>query len=481
MIPPCDPVILENNPQFKHLYEQVTTKFLNPDGSTRANDAQPARTALLEELNDCRIRDARKKITKQTLRRLAFDPDSELQDECRDPAAIVYLYLESRPDVINLPADHDDQPDTDTALQLLTPDIDLFYSNLPDLAEPFSRMLLADLSDLRAITDAGIDSDESAAAAAASPAEGPRTRARTRQTATGSRRTVAQQTTLSSRLDKRIQALRHRQLSELPAARTRMAATAAEVLATRTAVLERTVMLLERAKHGAFARATKAKAEHLATVAQGLEGRLSVMKLEISAAIHTPEVVAALGRYWDHLEDTRERLKERRADALEGSKAYGIVVEDESDRGESASEDSMRSEPETMGEVYRRCWTLMREVERVRGETRRMAELREFISVNPIPDPLTKFHIISKMADDAISIYDEIEIEDMTFDPNLQIYHYPCPCGDRFEIAIDDLRDGEDIAVCPSCSLMIRVIFDEADLVKDDDKNGSAGAVAVQA
>lgn len=64
------------------------------------------------------------------------------------------------------------------------------------------------------------------------------------------------------------------------------------------------------------------------------------------------------------------------------------------------------------------------------------------------------------MADDALNIYDEIEIEDMTFDPALQIYHFPCPCGDRFEIAIDDLRDGEEIAVCPSCSLMIRVIFD---------------------
>ncbi|KAF3187931.1 Diphthamide biosynthesis protein 3 [Orbilia oligospora] len=47
------------------------------------------------------------------------------------------------------------------------------------------------------------------------------------------------------------------------------------------------------------------------------------------------------------------------------------------------------------------------------------------------------------------SIYDEIEIEDMTYDPTLQIFHYPCPCGDRFEIAIGDLREGEDIAVCP--------------------------------
>lgn len=67
------------------------------------------------------------------------------------------------------------------------------------------------------------------------------------------------------------------------------------------------------------------------------------------------------------------------------------------------------------------------------------------------------------MADEG-EIYDEIEIEDMTFDATLQIYHYPCPCGDRFEIFIEDLRDGNEIAVCPSCSLQIRVIFDASDL-----------------
>ncbi|TVY60771.1 Diphthamide biosynthesis protein [Lachnellula suecica] len=68
----------------------------------------------------------------------------------------------------------------------------------------------------------------------------------------------------------------------------------------------------------------------------------------------------------------------------------------------------------------------------------------------------------------AENIYDEIEIEDMTYDATLEIYHYPCPCGDRFEIAIADLRDKEDIAVCPSCSLMIRVIFEVDDLPKPE-------------
>lgn len=70
------------------------------------------------------------------------------------------------------------------------------------------------------------------------------------------------------------------------------------------------------------------------------------------------------------------------------------------------------------------------------------------------------------MADDdeQIAIYDEVEIEDMTFDETTQLYHYPCPCGDRFEIALVDLMDEADIAVCPSCSLMIRVIFEVVSL-----------------
>jgi diphthamide biosynthesis protein 3 len=56
--------------------------------------------------------------------------------------------------------------------------------------------------------------------------------------------------------------------------------------------------------------------------------------------------------------------------------------------------------------------------------------------------------------------YDEIEIEDMAWDEEKKVYHYPCPCGDRFEISRRQLADYEDIAMCPSCSLIIRVIYD---------------------
>ncbi|KZO97301.1 zf-CSL-domain-containing protein, partial [Calocera viscosa TUFC12733] len=56
--------------------------------------------------------------------------------------------------------------------------------------------------------------------------------------------------------------------------------------------------------------------------------------------------------------------------------------------------------------------------------------------------------------------YDEIEIEDMVWDEAKGVFHYPCPCGDRFEITRKQLANGEDVATCPSCSLIIRVIFD---------------------
>ena len=40
------------------------------------------------------------------------------------------------------------------------------------------------------------------------------------------------------------------------------------------------------------------------------------------------------------------------------------------------------------------------------------------------------------------------------------------PCGDRFQIYLDDMFEGEKIAVCPSCSLMIDVVFEKEDLAE---------------
>ncbi|KAF2365279.1 Zinc finger DPH-type [Trinorchestia longiramus] len=61
--------------------------------------------------------------------------------------------------------------------------------------------------------------------------------------------------------------------------------------------------------------------------------------------------------------------------------------------------------------------------------------------------------------------HDEIEIEDFDFDEATETYHYPCPCGDRFEITKEELSLGEEVATCPSCSLVLKVIYNKKIIV----------------
>ncbi|KAF5448740.1 hypothetical protein F2P56_029246, partial [Juglans regia] len=66
--------------------------------------------------------------------------------------------------------------------------------------------------------------------------------------------------------------------------------------------------------------------------------------------------------------------------------------------------------------------------------------------------------------------YDDVEIEDMEWNEELQAYTYPCPCGDLFQITEDELRLGEEIARCPSCSLYITVVYNIEDFLGDSDQ-----------
>ena len=85
-----------------------------------------------------------------------------------------------------------------------------------------------------------------------------------------------------------------------------------------------------------------------------------------------------------------------------------------------------------------------------------------------------------------MSIYEEVELEDLDYDESEQIYYYPCPCGDRFRITLEELWDGEDVAGCPSCTLRIEIIYEEEDLPElleeytdDDEEEGEGGGEEV--
>ncbi|KAL8454064.1 hypothetical protein Emed_000562 [Eimeria media] len=60
--------------------------------------------------------------------------------------------------------------------------------------------------------------------------------------------------------------------------------------------------------------------------------------------------------------------------------------------------------------------------------------------------------------------YEEVRLQELEFDALEQLFVYPCPCGDLFELPLADLRaaaaaetQGFALASCPSCSLKIKV------------------------
>ncbi|KAN0035758.1 hypothetical protein ACTA71_005049 [Dictyostelium dimigraforme] len=71
---------------------------------------------------------------------------------------------------------------------------------------------------------------------------------------------------------------------------------------------------------------------------------------------------------------------------------------------------------------------------------------------------------------DSTSFYDEIDIEDMDFNEDERIFYYPCPCGDRFRITEEEILQGEEIAICPSCSLLLKVIYSPEDFVIEEEE-----------
>ncbi|KAF5799033.1 putative DPH-type metal-binding domain-containing protein [Helianthus annuus] len=53
----------------------------------------------------------------------------------------------------------------------------------------------------------------------------------------------------------------------------------------------------------------------------------------------------------------------------------------------------------------------------------------------------------------------------MEWNEELKVYTYPFPCGDLFQITKDELKIGEEIARCPSCSLYSTTIYNMEDFV----------------
>lgn len=84
--------------------------------------------------------------------------------------------------------------------------------------------------------------------------------------------------------------------------------------------------------------------------------------------LYTPETLAALGRYQNHLRETRDRLEDRRNAAKGILKQYGDVEESDGPPDRSGHDGG------TLAEIARRYGLLAREVETVKMEIARIGE-----------------------------------------------------------------------------------------------------------
>lgn len=57
--------------------------------------------------------------------------------------------------------------------------------------------------------------------------------------------------------------------------------------------------------------------------------------------------------------------------------------------------------------------------------------------------------------------YEEVELSEMTVEDGK--LRFPCPCGDLFELGLEEFAAGADIAQCPTCSLTIKILCSAAE------------------
>ncbi|KAF9634097.1 Galactosyl transferase [Lasiodiplodia theobromae] len=242
MLPPIAPTVLERNPKFKVLYDDISQNKLNPDASTKDEKKQRLIDQAREELNTKRTDLAKTEILKSSLESLSARA-ADLPDELHEVVTIVAAQLNGR------------IPSSDR--EILQEDIEYFTDQRADLT-----------------------------------------------TSTAS----------------------------LAAHRTALADLAAATLDAQTRLVEVVVRVLEQTVHGSAARAARAKAEHLAAVAKGLELKLSVTMLGAVAKEEKGDLEQAIEGYGAWLKREREELEHRKGIAEERLREFEEALPGRSSR-----------------------------------------------------------------------------------------------------------------------------------------------------
>ncbi|KAG9233840.1 hypothetical protein BJ875DRAFT_425122 [Amylocarpus encephaloides] len=337
MFPPIDDAILKSNPKFAALHANLTTNNLNPNGSTKNRPSRKERVDVAPALTEARIRSAKSQLILTALKNIELSTSSSRKPSKAQPRPSpqplptkiieIILLLTSRLSNPNLPP---------SQIKLLesTPQWQSLETHLPYISTLLSTYLQSQASALTRIL---------------SP------------------------TTNPSYLHRSIPKLHHgitSLQSTISNKRLTLQTQRQALITLTTTLLQRynyattlTIQLLETSKHGSLSleRHYLTKMSHLALTVDKLSLDAREKSVKGSNMVYTPQVVAALTRYFENLRDGRERLKERKRDAERVLWGYGVG------REEGEKEKVMREVARVYGELMREMRDVEKDVDRLRG------------------------------------------------------------------------------------------------------------------
>ncbi|GAB7329510.1 hypothetical protein MBLNU13_g01285t1 [Cladosporium sp. NU13] len=274
MLPPVGSTTLSANPKFETLYRDLCTNKLNPDGSSVLDaKVQKERDIFATDLRIARLEGAKRNLIRSELRVISSDSTS-LPDDLQELVAIAAATLDGR-----------------------VPEDDL------DLVQEYVNILVDNPSRVAAAVEQNLNRNATALAKVISP--------NTKIVPTKTPETLAE-------LSKSVAAYK----TDLAATRLDITHESGTVHELYRQVLANSIRLLEQEIHGSVSRASKAKADYLAVVAEGMAKKLGIQHQQLLSQIYSNDLQELLQERSEELSREDRSIRRKLDQAQEKLQQY---------------------------------------------------------------------------------------------------------------------------------------------------------------
>ncbi|KAK5705253.1 hypothetical protein LTR97_002371 [Elasticomyces elasticus] len=269
MLPPVDLQILAVNPKFDALYRDLRTTKLNEDATTQLDvKAKKEHDPLQEELRRTHLEEAKRDTIRTILQDLAYR-DEALPDDLRELVALTAAML----------GGEIAEEDKD----LVSAELERFTEHIPRITAAISKRLEEDSNVLERLLADGESIPQANIPANVQQLKNNATKYRT----------------------------------QLAHSRLGLASDVQQLHNLYRQTMEASIRILEQTIHGSVARGTKAKADYLATVAEGMSKKLSVQHGQLLQQVYSSEMQDALKARASAMQDESVALRRKIRDAEE--------------------------------------------------------------------------------------------------------------------------------------------------------------------